>query len=91
MSYDITVNGQTSNATSYDAAKNAVLNAAYNLAESLAQPIRNGVYRSPKVTARVNADRLNSSIKVGSGIKFPKAAGSVSGKVGPLSYSITRK
>lgn len=91
MSYDVTVNGKTTDVSSYDAAKNTVREAAYTLAEKLATPIRPGVFKSPKVTQRVNADRLRSSFKVGSGIKLPKNAGNVSGKVGPLSFAIVRK
>jgi hypothetical protein len=91
MGYDVTINGKTTETTSYPAATGVVKDAAYALAERLATPVRRGLYRSPKATARINADRLNSSLKVGAGLKFPKAAGDVSGKVGGLKFAIVRK
>lgn len=89
--YDVTINGKTTDTTSFAAAKEVVKTAAYNLTESLAKPVRKGLYRSPKATARINNDRLLSSLKVGSGLKLPKNAGDVSGKVGPLAFAIARK
>ncbi|QDJ96211.1 hypothetical protein Xoosp13_24 [Xanthomonas phage Xoo-sp13] len=89
--YDVTINNKSTDTTSFAAAKEVVKTAAYNLAESLAKPVRNGLYRSPKATARINADRVRSSLKVGAGLKLPKTASDVSGKVGPLNFAITRK
>lgn len=89
--YDVTLNGKTIDTTSFDAAKNAVKAEAVEYAAKLAQPVRNGLYRSPKATARVNADRARSAAKLLNGIKLPKKVENVSGNVGGFSFAITRR
>lgn len=91
MSYSVTLNGSTSDTTSFDAAKNVVKAGVASFAAALATPVRNGLYRSPKTTARINADRLRSANKLTAGVKLPKTASDVSGNVGGLSYAIARK
>lgn len=91
MSYNVTINGQSSDTTSFEAAKNVVKSGAARFAEVLAQPVRNGLYRSPKVTARINADRVRSAAKLASGVKLPKKAEDVSGNVGGFAFAIARK
>ena len=60
MAYDVRINGTTTETSSYAAATNVVREAAIARAAQLAIPVPRGVYRSPKTTARVNADRLNA-------------------------------
>lgn len=91
MSYNVTANGRTVETTSYDAAKNAVKSAASEFAAKLAQPVRAGLFRSPKTTARINADRVRSAEKLAAGVKLPKAAGDVTGNVGGFAFAIARK
>ena len=91
MSYNVTINGQTTETTSYAAAGSVVKEAVTNAAQRLATPIRNGLYRSPKATARINADRERSAAKLLAGVKLPKTAGDVSGRVPGVSYAIARK
>lgn len=91
MSYNVTVNGQTTDTTSFDAAKATVKAAAAAFAASLAQPVRAGLFRSPKTTARINADRQRSAAKLTAGIKLPKKAEDVSGNVGGFTFAIARK
>lgn len=91
MSYNVTVNGKTSPVSSYAAATAAIKTAAATAAASLATPVRPGLFRSFKATRRVNDDRQRSATKLLAGVKLPKAAGDVSGKVGGLSYAIARR
>jgi hypothetical protein len=90
MSYNVNVNGKKVETNSYAAATTVVKAAALAEANRLATRVPAGVYRSPKTTARVNAERF-ASINQLSNIKFPKAAGDVAGRVGGMSYTITRK
>lgn len=91
MSYAVNVNGSTTETTNFEAAKNAVKLGVSNVAAALAQPVRYGVLKSNKATNRLNADRQRTAAKLVDGVKLPKNAGDVSGKVGSVSYSITRK
>ena len=91
MSYNVTLNGQSTDTTSFEAAKNIVKAGIATFAESIAKPVRAGLYRSPKTTARVNADRVRSAAKLASGVKLPKTAGDVSGNVGGFAFAISRK
>jgi hypothetical protein len=91
MSYNVSINGQTNDTTSFDAAKVLIKTSANDFAVKLAQPVHSGLYRSPKTVSRVNADRLRSAQKLSAGIKLPKKAEDVSGRVGGLAFSITRK
>jgi hypothetical protein len=91
MSYNVTLNGQSTDTTSFEAAKNIVKAGIATFAESIAKPVRAGLYRSPKATARVNADRVRSAAKLASGVKLPKTTGDVSGNVGGFAFSIARK
>lgn len=92
MTYAATVNGQTTEVTSFEAAKNAIKAGVANFAATLSQPVRQGLYRSPKATARINADRERSAAKLLAGVKLPKNAGEVTGSVaGGLSYAIVRR
>lgn len=91
MSYDVTVNGKITNVSSYDAAKAAVKAAVSVAADNLRTPVRAGLFRSPKTTARVNADRLRSADKLEAGVKLPKTAGNVEGSVGGVRFAIARK
>jgi hypothetical protein len=91
MSYNVNLNGQTTETTSFEAAKNIVKAGVAAFAETLAQPVRAGLYRSPKTTARVNADRLRSAAKLAGGVKLPKKAEDVSGNVGGFAFAIARK
>ena len=91
MSYNVTLNGQTTETTSFEAAKNMVKAGVAAFAESIAKPVRAGLYRSPKTTARVNADRVRSAAKLAGGVKLPKTAGDVSGNVGGFAFAIARK
>ena len=91
MSYNVTINGQSSDTTSFDAAKATVKAAAAAFAASLAQPVRAGLFRSPKTTARINADRVRSAAKLAGGVKLPKTAGNVEGSAGGVRYAIARK
>ncbi len=91
MSYSVTTNGQTTDTTSFDAAKNVVKAGVASFAETLAKPVPLGVYRSPKATARINADRVRSAAKLAAGVKLPKKAEDVSGNVGGFAYAIARK
>ena len=91
MSYNVNLNGQTTEITSFEAAKNLVKAGVVAFAETLAQPVRAGLYRSPKTTARINADRVRSAAKLAGGVKLPKTTGDVSGNVGGFSFSIARK
>ena len=91
MSYNVNLNGQTTETTSFEAAKNAVKAGVAAFAETLAKPVRAGLYRSPKTTARINADRVRSAAKLAAGVKLPKTAGDVSGNVGGFSFAIARK
>lgn len=89
--YQTTVNGNTTNTTSFEAAKNVVKAGVASFAERLAQPVRVGLYRSPKATARINSDRARSAAKLVSGIKLPKKAEDVGGNVGGCTFAIVRK
>ena len=89
--YEVTVNGKTTDTTSFDAAKNVVKAGVSSFAEAIASPVRAGLYRSPKTTARINADRVRSAAKLAAGVKLPKTAGNVSGSLGGLNYAIARK
>lgn len=91
MSYDVTTNGQTQNVTSYEAAKRVVQAGAAAHGASLAGTPRVGLYRSPKAAQRIGDDRLRSANKLLAGVKLPKAAGDVSGKLGGFSYAIARR
>lgn len=91
MSYTATVNGQSTDTTSFDAAKGVIKAGIATLAERLAQPVRAGLYRSPKTTARINADRERSAAKLTAGVKLPKKAEDVSGVVGGVPFAIVRK
>ncbi len=91
MSYNVTLNGQTTETTSFEAAKNAVKAGVTAFAETIAKPVRAGLYRSPKTTARVNADRLRSAAKLAGGVKLPKKAEDVAGNVGGFAFAIARK
>lgn len=91
MSYNVNLNGQTTETTSFEAAKNAVKAGVAAFAETLAKPVRAGLYRSPKTTARINADRVRSAAKLAGGVKLPKTAGDVSGNVGGFAFAIARK
>ncbi len=91
MSYNVTLNGQSTDTTSFEAAKNIVKAGIATFAESIAKPVRAGLYRSPKTTARVNADRVRSAAKLAGGVKLPKTAGDVSGNVGGFAFAISRK
>lgn len=91
MSYNVNLNGQTTETTSFEAAKNAVKAGVAAFAETLAKPVRAGLYRSPKTTARINADRVRSAAKLAAGVKLPKTAGDVSGNVGGFAFAIARK
>ena len=91
MSYNVTLNGQSTDTTSFEAAKNAVKAGVAEFAAKLAQPVRAGLYRSPKTTARINADRVRSAAKLAAGVKLPKKAEDVSGNVGGFTFAIARK
>ena len=91
MSYNVTLNGQSTETTSFEAAKNAVKAGVAAFAESIAKPVRAGLYRSPKTTARINADRVRSAAKLAGGVKLPKKAEDVSGNVGGFAFAIARK
>lgn len=96
MSYEVklSLNGQKfvdGEVSSYDAAKKAIKEGVEACVEVLATPVRVGLYRSPKVTARINADRLRSVENLVKNVKLPKTAGSVGGNVGSLSYSVVRR
>jgi len=91
MSYSVTVNGKTSDTTSFDAAKNVVKAGVNDFAARLSQPVPFGVFRSAKHTTRVNAERQRSAVKLVSGVKLPKTAGDVSGSVGGLNFSIAKR
>lgn len=92
MSYAATVNGQTTETTNFEAAKNVVKAGVASFAARLSQPVRAGLYRSPKTTARINAERERSAAKLVAGVKLPKTAGEVAGSVaGGLTYAIVRK
>lgn len=91
MSYNVTVNGNTTNVSSFAAATAAVKTAAAATAAALSTPVRPGLFRSFKATRRVNDDRQRSAAKLAAGVKLPKTAGDVSGKVGGMSYAIVRK
>ena len=91
MSYNVTVNGQSTDTTSFEAAKNIVKAGVAAFADSIAKPVRAGLYRSPKTTARINADRVRSAAKLAAGVKLPKKAEDVSGNVGGFTFAIARK
>ena len=91
MSYNVTVNGQSTDTTSFEAAKNIVKAGVAAFADSIAKPVRAGLYRSPKTTARINADRVRSAAKLAAGVKLPKPAGNVEGSAGGVRYAIARK
>lgn len=91
MSYNVTLNGQSTDTTSFEAAKNIVKAGVAAFADTIAKPVRAGLYRSPKATARVNADRVRSAAKLAGGVKLPKTAGDVSGNVGGFAFAIARK
>lgn len=95
MSYNVVVTGHSvdvnANFTSFAAATGAVKSCAAVASVAAAKPVPPGVYRSFKATRRINADRQRSAAKLLAGVKLPKTAGDVSGKVGGLSYAITRK
>lgn len=91
MSYNVTINGQSTDTTSFEAAKNIVKAGVAAFADTIAKPVRAGLYRSPKTTARINADRVRSAAKLAGGVKLPKTAGDVSGNVGGFAFAIARK
>lgn len=91
MSYNVTINGQSTDTTSFEAAKNIVKAGVAAFADTIAKPVRSGLYRSPKTTARINADRVRSAAKLAGGVKLPKKAEDVSGKVGGFAFAIARK
>ena len=91
MSYNVTVNGQSTDTTSFEAAKNIVKAGVAAFADTIAKPVRAGLYRSPKTTARINADRVRSAAKLAGGVKLPKKAEDVSGNVGGFAFAIARK
>lgn len=91
MSYNVNVNGLNSEVTNYEAAKTAVKTAAATVAAKLSAPVRPGLFKSFKATKRINADRERSAAKLLAGVKLPKTAGNVEGRVGGLSFAIARK
>lgn len=91
MSYIVNVNGKSFEAKSYDAAKSTLKSVISELAVKMAEPVRSGLYRSPKAVLRVNDDRIRSAAKLVTGVKFPKTAGEVSGKISGVHYAIARK
>lgn len=91
MSYNVTANGQTTETTSYEAAKNIVKAGVSEFAAKLAQPVRPGLFKSFKATKRINEDRVRSAAKLASGVKLPKKAEDVSGNVGGFAFAIARK
>lgn len=91
MAYSVTINGKTTDTTSFEAAKNNVKDSVVAFAGRIAQPVRNGLYRSPKTTARINAERVLSARKLAAGVKLPRKAEDVAGNVGGLAFSIVRK
>ena len=91
MSYDVTVNGKTTNVSSYDAAKATVKAGVADVANSLRTPLRRGLVKSFKALNRINADRLRSADKLEAGVKLPKTAGNVEGSAGGVRYAIARK
>ena len=69
MSYDVTVNGKTTNVSSYDAAKATVKAGVADVANALRTPLRRGLVKSFKALNRINADRLRSADKLEAGQK----------------------
>lgn len=91
MSYNVTVNGKTTNVSSYDAAKSAVKAGAADAANALRTPLRRGLVKSFKALNRINSDRLRSADKLEAGVKLPKTAGNVSGSANGFAFAIARK
>ena len=89
--YAVSLNGTNTDTTSFAAATAAVKAGALDYAAKLAQPVRRGLYRSPKATARINADRARSAAKLAAGVKLPKKAEDVGGNVGGFSFTIARR
>lgn len=92
MSYDVTVNGKTTTETSYNAAGAAVKASVARVAESLRQPLRKGLYRSPKAQTRANIERAATANKLeATKVSIPKAAGDASGSLPGLTFTIARR
>lgn len=92
MSYIVNVNGKTTTETSYNAAGASVKASVARIAASLREPLRKGLYRSPKVQARITADRLRTAAKLDAAkISLPKTAGDTSGSLPGAFYAIARR
>lgn len=90
--YAVTINNSTTNVNTYTAAGATVKASVQEVVAKLRQPIRNGVFRSPKATARINADRLRTANKLEAAkVSLPKAAGNVDGQLPGLRFAILRK
>lgn len=92
MSYDVTVNGKTTTETSYNAAGAAVKASVNRVAESLRQPLRKGLYSSPKAQTRANIERAATANKLEAAkVSIPKTAGNASGSLPGLTFTIARR
>lgn len=89
--YSISINGNTTETSNFEAAKATIKAGMVEYAAHLAKPVRAGLYRSPKTTARINAERAHSASKLVTGVKLPKKAEDVAGSVGGCVFAITRK
>ncbi|WAX21432.1 hypothetical protein [Stenotrophomonas phage RAS14] len=92
MSYIVKVNGKTTTETSYNAAGATVKASVARVAASLREPLRKGLYRSPKAQTRANAERLNRAVKLEAAkVTLPKAAGDAFGKLPGFTFAIARR
>jgi hypothetical protein len=92
MSYTVKVNGKTTTETSYNAAQATVKAAVNRVAASLREPLRKGLYRSPKAQTRANAERQITATKLEAAkLSFPKAAGDAVGKLPGVLFAIARR
>lgn len=92
MTYLVTVNGKTTTETSYNAAGSTVKASVARVAESLRQPLRKGLYRSPKAQTRISAERLVTAKKLDNAkVSLPKSAGDASGSLPGARFVIVRR
>jgi hypothetical protein len=92
MSYVVNVNGKTTTETSYNAAGAVVKASVAAVAASLRQPLRKGLYRSPKAQNRINAERLRTAANLEAAkVSIPKNAGDATGQLPGLRFTIARR
>lgn len=88
--YKIAINGNTVQESSFASVKRFLDGMVQRRIASLRTPIRQGVYRSPKVTSRLNAERLSMADRLADGIKYPKTAQAFAGSIGGISFAVSK-